>query len=149
MDRENLEVRLEREFDAPREVIFKAMTEPESIPKWWGPRGVTTIVEKMELKVGGQWRFVHTDAQGTKFVFFGEYREIAAPEKIVDTFEFEPFAGHVIVETVTLEDLGGRTKVRTVSKYPSIQDLDGMVKSGMETGAVESWERLAELVEKK
>lgn len=148
VDREALEVRLIRVYDAPRAKVWAACTDPEQIPHWWGPAQYETTVDKLELKVGGVWRFVHCDAQGNEFAFRGEYLEIAAPERVVNTFEFEQMPGHVVTETATFEELpDGKTRLTAVSKYANIQDLDGMVASGMEGGAVESRERLGTLVE--
>jgi uncharacterized protein YndB with AHSA1/START domain len=146
VDKENLQVKMGYTFDAPREIVWKSYTDPKLIPQWWGPRYLTTTVEEMDLKVGGKWRFIQTDPEGNKYVFYGEYKEIDPPSKAVQTFEYEPFAGHVIVETLTLEEVDGKTKMTTVSQFANIQDLEGMIQSGMETGAVEGVERMAELV---
>jgi uncharacterized protein YndB with AHSA1/START domain len=146
--REELKVIIDRIFDAPREAVWKTLTDPDAIPQWWGPRNQTTTVDKMDVRVGGAWRYVSRDEGGNEYAFHGVYREINSPKLLSDTFNFEGLPpGHELVETVTLEDLGGRTKMTTVSRYANIEDLDGMVASGMESGAVESWERLAELVE--
>ena len=149
VDRDNLQVVLEREFDAPRDLIWKTMTDKKLIPKWWGPSQFDTIVDKMDFKVGGQWRFVHKGKDGQVFAFHGVYKQIDEPNIISDTFNFEGIpAGHELVETALLEDLGnGKTKVTSTSVFQNIEDLEGMVGSGMESGAVETWERLAELVE--
>src|SRR5574339_257992 len=88
------EVVLTRLFDAPRELVFRAHTDPELIPQWWGLRSNTTIVEELELRPGGAWRFVQRDAKGNEFAFHGEYREVMAPERLVNTFEFEGVPGH-------------------------------------------------------
>lgn len=112
-----------------------------------GPRKYKTTVDKMEVKVGGAWRFVH-EADGETYGFHGEFRELEEPARITWTFEFEGMPGHVIVETINFEDLGdGSTKISVVSHYDSLEDLNGMVESGMEDGAAESYDRLAELVE--
>jgi uncharacterized protein YndB with AHSA1/START domain len=148
--REELRVILERVFDAPRERVWKTVTDPKLIPLWWGPRNQTTTVDKMELRVGGSWRYVSRDGGGNEFGFHGLYREIDPPKRISDTFNFEGIPScHELVGTMTLEDLGARTRMTTVSRYANVEDLDGTVASGMEPGAVESWERLAELVENK
>jgi uncharacterized protein YndB with AHSA1/START domain len=145
----DLEILITREFDAPREVVFKAMTDPKLIPQWWGPRSDTTTVDKMDVRPGGAWRFVATGPDGSKYAFRGEYREIVPFEKIVQTFEFEPMAGHISVETATLTDLpGGRTLFTSRSVFSSKQDRDGMVQSGMESGLRETYERLDEVLAK-
>lgn len=140
------EIRMSRIFNAPRDLVFKVMTDPATVPQWWGPRATTMVVEQMDMRPGGRWRFVQRDANGGQYAFFGEYREIVAPERVVNTFEFDGFPGHVVVETLTLEDLGGRTRVTMTSAFTSTEDRDGMLQSGMEQGAVESWDRLEELI---
>jgi uncharacterized protein YndB with AHSA1/START domain len=139
------EIRTERIFNAPRERVFAAMTDPELIPKWWGPREMDTVVDVMDVRPGGQWRFVHT-APGQETAFRGTYREITPPERIVQTFEWEGMPGHVLVETATLEDLGDRTKLTTVSLFHTTEERDGMLASGMESGLSESHQRLDEVL---
>ncbi|HEY3248515.1 MAG TPA: SRPBCC family protein [bacterium] len=140
---------MERIFDAPPETIFKALTDPTAIPKWWGPRKYTTAVDKMDLRVGGAWRFVHRGEDGKEYAFHGVFKAIEPPKLISQTFNYEGFPGeHESLDTLTLEDLGGgKTKVTAVTTFATLEDLDGMVGSGMESGAVESWDRLAALVE--
>jgi uncharacterized protein YndB with AHSA1/START domain len=143
----DLEILVTREFDSPREVVFKAMTDPKLIPQWWGPRRDAITVDKMEVRPGGKWRFVATQPDGSTYAFRGEYREIVSGEKIVQTFEFEPMAGHISTETATLTDLpGGRTLFTTRSVFSSKEDRDGMVESGMESGLRETYERFDELL---
>src|SRR5437868_6821662 len=112
VDRQNLQVVITREFDAPRELVWKTMTDPKLVPKWWGPAKYETVVDKMDVKVGGQWRFVQKD-NGQEYAFSGQYKQIDPPHILSDTFNFEPIGpGHELVETAVLEDLGnGRTKV--------------------------------------
>src|SRR5579871_5754866 len=93
------EVRLTRDFDAPRDLVFKVWTDPAHIPQWWGPKYLTTVVDKMDLKTGGMWRFIQHDPQGNEFGFHGVYHAIVSPERIVNTFEFEGVPGHVVLET--------------------------------------------------
>jgi len=140
------EIVMERVFNAPRELVFKAYTDPNLIPKWWGPRRYTTTVDKMDVKVGGVWRFVQRDVAGNEYAFNGEYREIAPPKRLSYTFEFEGMPGHVLLETVTFEEHDGQTKVTVTSLFRSAEDRDGMLQSGMEQGANESQDRLAELL---
>jgi uncharacterized protein YndB with AHSA1/START domain len=142
----DLEIQVTREFDAPRDVVYKAMTDPKLIPQWWGPRSDATTVDKMEVRPGGKWRFVATGPNGS-YAFRGEYRQIVPGEKIVQTFEFEPMAGHISVETATLTDLpGGRTLFTTRSVFASKEDRDGMIQSGMESGLRETYDRLDEVL---
>jgi len=149
--KDKLEVVIEREFNAPREFIWKVVTDPEMVPKWWGPSKYETKVDKMDFRVGGEWRFLNIDKDGNAFAFHGVYKEIMPNEKVVDTFNFEPIGpGHELTETMRLTDNGnGKTKMSTTTAYPNIQDLEGMVNSGMEGGATETYERIAALVENK
>jgi uncharacterized protein YndB with AHSA1/START domain len=144
--RDALQVVMTRVFDAPRDVLFKVYTDPALYPKWWGPGNLETTVEKMENRVGGEWHVTQVDPDGNKFVFYGVCREFSPPERLVATFEYEPWAGHVSINTATFEDLGGKTRLTVISQFDSIDDLEGMVQSGMESGATEGWERLAELL---
>jgi len=140
------EIVSERVFDAPRERVFAAYTDPELIPQWWGPRGTTTIVDRMDVRPGGAWRFVNRDSNGDETGFRGTYREVTPPERIVQTFEWEGMPGHVLVETATFEDLGGRTKATATSLFHTSEERDGMLASGMERGLTETHDRLDELL---
>jgi uncharacterized protein YndB with AHSA1/START domain len=145
------EITITREFDAPRELVFKAMTDPALIPQWWGPRYLTTEIDKLDARPGGQWRYIQRNAEGNEFAFHGVYHEVLAPERIIDTFEFEglPESGHVALETMKLEALpGGRTRFTTKSVFQSLADRDGMLQSGMESGMNDGYDRLDELLEK-
>ncbi len=142
----DLEIAMTRVFDAPRDLVFKAYTDPEMVAQWWGLRTSTTAVEQLDVRPGGQWRFVQREADGAELAFFGEYREVTPPERLVNTFEFEPMPGHVIVDTATFEDVDGKTKLTVTSLFQSVEDRDGMLASGMEGGANESWDQLAELL---
>jgi uncharacterized protein YndB with AHSA1/START domain len=138
---------LSREFDAPRELVFEAFTRPEHLARWWGPRGSTVHIDQHDVRPGGRWRFISRDSDGNEFVFRGEIREVVPPERIVQTFEFEPMPGHISVETLRLEDLGGRTRITVTSQFDSVEDRDGVLQSGMEKGAAESYDRLAEYLQ--
>jgi uncharacterized protein YndB with AHSA1/START domain len=141
------EAELTRIFDAPRELLFRTMMDPELIPQWWGPRKYTTAVDKMEPRVGGKYRFVNRAADGGEHWFNGEYKEIVPNERVVQTFEYEPLAGHISVDTMTLEDLGdGRTLMRVRSRFATKEDAEGMLQSGMEEGARETYDRLEEIL---
>lgn len=147
VQREELAFTMSRVFDTPRELVWKVCSDPELIPKWWGPRYLTTTVDKMELKVGGVWRYIQKDAEGNEYAFNGVYKEVLPPERMVYTFEFEPMAGHVSTDTITLEELpDGKTKITTRTTFETIEDLEGMLQSGMEGGAVETWDRLEEVL---
>jgi uncharacterized protein YndB with AHSA1/START domain len=140
------EIRMSRVFNAPRDIVFKALTDPKLIAQWWGLRSTTTIIDKFDLRVGGAWRFVERSPDGSEDAFRGEFREIVPPERVVQTFEYEGMPGHIVVESMTLEELGGKTRVTTISLFDSREDRDGMLSSGMEVGANESWDRLEELL---
>jgi uncharacterized protein YndB with AHSA1/START domain len=143
------EVIITREFDAPRELVFRAFTDPKLYVQWLGPRSLTMRLEKFEPTSGGGWRYVHKDKDGNEFGFHGVIHEVLAPERIIDTFEFEglPEKGHVSLQTAKFEELpGGRTRVTAQAVFQSVADRDGMVQSGMEQGVVESHERLDELL---
>ena len=135
------EIHVERIFNAPRERVWRAMTEPELLAQWWG-RGNKLVIEKHEMERGGHWRFVeHTDHGA--FGFEGRFREIVPPERLVLTFEFDGMPGHVVVNFMTLEDLGdGRTKLIAESLFLTKEDRDGMMSSGMEQGMNESYAAL-------
>ena len=135
------EIHVERIFNAPRERVWRAMTEPELLAQWWG-RGNKLVIEKHEMERGGHWRFVeHTDHGA--FGFEGGFREIVPPERLVLTFEFDGMPGHVVVNFMTLEDLGdGRTKLIAESLFLTKEDRDGMMSSGLEQGMNESYAAL-------
>ena len=142
------EIHIERVFDAPRDRVFAVYTDPELIPEWWGPKGTRAVVDQMEVKSGGSWRFVIHNSDGSETGFRGTYREITPPERIVQTFEWEGMPGHMSVETATFEDLGERTKVTTTSIFHTTEERDGMLGSGMEGGMNETYARLDELLAK-
>ena len=143
----DLEIVMTRVFDAPLELVFRAYTDPELIPRWWGPRGTTTTVDKMDVRVGGAWRYLNQGPDGNEYAFNGEYREIAPPERLVSTFEFEGMPGHVVLDTATFEEQDGKTTLTTTSRFQTVEERDGMLESGMEAGAAETMDRLAELLE--
>lgn len=137
-----------REFEAPRELVFRAYTEAELYEQWVGPNDLTMTVEKMEAVDGGSYRFVH-ERGGHKYTFHGVYHEVLAPERIIGTFEFDglPEKGHVIMGTTKFENLpGGRSRLVHQSVFQSVADRDGMVQSGMERGVTEGYEKLDDLL---
>jgi uncharacterized protein YndB with AHSA1/START domain len=140
------EIHIERVFDAPRDRVFAVYTDPELIPAWWGPRDTTAVVDQMDVRAGGSWRFVVHSSDGSETGFRGTYREVTPPERIVQTFEWEGMPGHVSVETATFEDLGDRTRVITTSVFHTTEERDGMLGSGMEGGLNETYARLDELL---
>jgi uncharacterized protein YndB with AHSA1/START domain len=140
------EIVMTRVFDAPRDLVFKAMMDPNAITKWWGPRDHWTKVDKMDVRPGGAWRFINGDSSGNEYGFQGFYHLIDAPTKVVETYEFEGAPGHVGLVTMTLEEVDGKTKLVEQSLFPSVEDRDAVVQSGMEKGATETMDRLAELL---
>ncbi|HEX9494134.1 MAG TPA: SRPBCC family protein [Candidatus Limnocylindria bacterium] len=140
------ELLITREFDAPRDLVFKAMTDPALVARWWGPRKYRTVVDTMDARPGGKWRMRNIGADGGEHAFRGEFRELVPPERIVWTFEYEPLPGHISVETMTLTERDGRTLLTVHDVFSSKEDLEGMVNSGMESGARESYERLDEIL---
>jgi uncharacterized protein YndB with AHSA1/START domain len=136
-----------RVFDAPRELVFKAYTDPQAISQWWGPRGSTTTVDKMDVKPGGIWRFINRDQDGGEYPFNGVFQDITPPDLLSYTFEWEGLPGHIVFETVTFEEHDGKTTVTATALFDSVEDRDGMLSSGMESGARESWGRLTEYLQ--
>jgi uncharacterized protein YndB with AHSA1/START domain len=143
------EIHVERYFEAPRDRVFDAYTNPELIPQWWGPYGTTTIVEELDAKTGGFWRFVSRDADGSEIVFRGVFREVSPPQRISQTFEWDGVPGYVSVDTSEFEDLGDRTRVTSTSIFYTTEERDGMIESGMEKGMNETFNRLDELLAKQ
>jgi uncharacterized protein YndB with AHSA1/START domain len=149
VNREAKTITMSRVFDAPRELVWTVCTSPEYIPEWWGPRRMTTVVDRMDLQVGGAWRYIQTDPKGNEYAFNGVYKAVQAPERLTYTFEFEPMAGHISTETIVFEALPeGRTRVTATTVYGTIGDLEGVLQSGMEGGAVETWDRLEALLKR-
>jgi uncharacterized protein YndB with AHSA1/START domain len=135
------EIRIERVFNAPRERVWRAMTDPTLAAQWWG-RGNKLVIERDEVVRGGHWRYVEHGPDGVHG-FEGRYREVVAPERVVRTFEWDGMPGYVAVETATLEDLGdGRTRLVSVSLFHTTAERDGMLGSGMEGGVNESYAAL-------
>jgi uncharacterized protein YndB with AHSA1/START domain len=138
-----------REFEAPRELVFKAHVDPKLFVQWLGPREITMRLDKFEAKTGGMWRYVSKDPNGTEFGFHGVNHEVTAPERIISTFEYEglPEKGHVVLQTTRFETLpDGRSRITTQALFQTVADRDGMVQSGMERGVNDSMDRLEELL---
>ena len=141
------EIIITRDFDAPRELVFKAFTDPKLVSQWLGPREYSTTVDKMEARPGGLWRFVQRNEKGDEFAFHGVHHDVVAPERIVATFEFEGIPGHVLLQTVRFEPLGQKTRLVEQLLFQSVADRDGMVASGMQRGSDDSMDRMAEILE--
>lgn len=142
------EIIITRAFNAPRRRVFAAYTDPALIPQWWGPRRSTTVVDRMEVKKGGVWRYVQRSAEGEEFAFNGVFHEIASPERLINTFEFEGQPGNVGLVLTTFEEQDGQTILNEKSIFPSVEDRDGVVASGMESGAIETMDRFEEILTK-
>lgn len=134
-------IHIERIFDAPRAQVWRALTDPDLVVRWWGPDGATTTVDRWEVVAGADWRMVVT-SHGVDQGFRGTFREVSAPERISRSFEWEGMPGHVAIETMTLEDLGERTRLVVDSTFHFGEERDGMLASGMERGTKDIYIRL-------
>ena len=141
------EIRMSRLFDAPRSLVFEAMTKPEHVKEWWGRlgEGYSVPVCEIDLRVGGAWRFVNRHPQG-EAAFRGVYQEITPPSRLVFTEVFEEFPDTVSVVTTEFTDEGGKTRMTATVRYPSIEVRDMVLGSGMARGAGVSYDRLEDLV---
>lgn len=140
------EIVMTRDFDAPRELVFEAHTSCEHLSNWWGPRRYEIAGCELDFRPGGAWRILHR-AEGEEHAFYGEYRDIVRPERIVWTFEWGGMPGHVSVETLTLEEQDGKTRLTARSVFDTVEDRDGMLATGAAEGAAETWDRLDEYLE--
>lgn len=145
-----LDLTITREFDAPPDLVYRAHTDPDLFVQWLGPRDLETRLETFEPESGGRWRYISIDKDGNEYGFHGVFHEVS-PTRLIQTFEFEglPEAGHVVLDAMQLEELSGRrTRLTIHSIYLSVEDRDGMVQAGMESGVVDGYERLDELLER-
>ena len=141
-------VDITREFDAPLELVRRAWTDPDLVKQWLGPRKYEMVIEHWEPRAGGAYRYIHRDEAGNEFGFHGVFHS-NDPDNMVQTFEFEGLPGHVSLDKLALEDIGGgRTRAQIHSVYQSLEDRDGMVQAGMGDGVNEGFERLDELLAK-
>jgi uncharacterized protein YndB with AHSA1/START domain len=145
---EGTDLVFERTFDAPREKVWQAFTDPEIVPKWWGPHGTTTIVEEMDVRPGGKWRYVSSAPDREDVAFYGEYLEVRPPERFKWTFLFdvEGLGEQGGPETHSFEDIDGKTKVISRGHFGSVEAIEGALASGMVGGALETWDRLEALL---
>lgn len=139
-------IHIAREFDAPRHLVFEAMSKPEFIARWWGPLGTTLTTCEMDFRVGGRWRFVLRGPNGAESGFGGVYREIVAPQRIVQTFVFDPFPDAEAVETMSLTEHNGRTRYEVLVVHKNLTYRDGHVNAGMEGGLRQTLDRLEGVV---
>lgn len=140
------EIILKRAFDAPIDLVFEATTRPEHVSRWWGPRNTHLTVCEIDLRVGGSWRYVIAEPNGQEIGFHGVYREIDAPNRIVHTEIFDPYPDTEAIVTVLFTEENGITTITSTSLYPTEEIRDMVVQSGMEGGARETYDRLAELL---
>lgn len=138
---------ISRIFDAPPELIFRVITNPELLPQWWGPENYQTIVEKMDVRFGGSYRYIQRDEQGNEHAFRGVYHEVN-PERLVCTMEYENQPGHILLETVRLEPYEGGTRVTIQDLFQTVEDRDAWFQAGGEEGGMETMNRLEALLEK-
>lgn len=137
---------IEREFDYPVELVFRAHRDPELIRRWLGPRGYEMDIDHYDFSTGGGYRYVHR-ANGEEYAFNGVFHVVRENEFAIQTFEFEGFPDVVSIESIRFEELpGGRTRVHAHAVYPTLEARDGMVSSGMEKGLTEGYEQLDEVL---
>ena len=141
------EVFIKKTIHAPREIVFKTVTDPLQIPDWWGPSRFTTQVINMMVMPGGKWRFLQRDKQGREYGFHGVYHEVVIPERLVYTSEYEAMPGHVTLNIDTFEQQGGKTIINTRVIFPSVEDRDQMLQWEMEEGTNAMTTRLNELLQ--
>lgn len=142
------EIVIRRAFKAPRELVFTMWTNPEYLPQWWGPSELTTIVDSLDARRGGIWRYIHRDAEGNEYIHNGVFHEVAAPSRLINTYEFESYPGVVGLVTVTFEEEAGQTVLTETTLYPSVEVRDGVLQSGMSEGVYELMDRFEDLLEK-
>lgn len=138
------EIAMTREFDAPPGRLFRAYTDPEIIPQWWGLRELTTVVDELDVQPGGTWRYIQKDPEGAEYVFHGEYREVVPSERLVSTFEVDGMPGVVMVDTTRFEDIKSGTRLTATYSFDTAEQRDTLLESGLEGGANDLWDRLGE-----
>jgi uncharacterized protein YndB with AHSA1/START domain len=143
VERDRSLVSITREFDAPVDLVVRAHLDPDLLAEWWGPRGVDIVVELWEVRDGGRWRVLHRDADGD-FTFFGVFHGTPSADGIVQTFQYD--GAPPSLQTLTFEEHGGRTTVRTTAAYLSVESRDAMVEAGMQRGVHEGYAKLEELL---
>ncbi len=137
---------IERWFDAPRDLVWKATTTAQLVKRWWAPSFTTMVSCEMDVRVGGKWRFALRSSQGDEVVFSGEYLELAPPSRLVQTWRYEPIGARGAVETAVYTAEGNRTKLTLEAVYPNMFMRDGAFNSGMEKGVHDTHRQLEELI---
>lgn len=138
------EILMRCSFNAPRQLVFDAFTKPEHLANWWGPHGTSLSACELDLRAGGKWRMVIRDASGEENAFGGAILEVTPPERFMWTFGWEGMPGQEGPEEMIFEEAGGKTTVTARSTFPDKETRDAVLQSGMEEGAAQSYERLAE-----
>jgi uncharacterized protein YndB with AHSA1/START domain len=142
------EVIITQVFDAPRDLVWKALTDPEFMPQWGGPKEYAITIDKMDVRSGGEWRYIQRGPDGSESAFHGVFKTVTPPERYICAWEWEGMPGQAALETATLEEQDGTTKVTLAEEFQSVEDRDRALQSGIIDGAIESGDRLAELLEK-
>jgi uncharacterized protein YndB with AHSA1/START domain len=137
-----------REFQAPRDLVFRAFTEPDLLVQWLGPGKYEMIIDTYDVRAGGSWRYLHRDGDGNEYGFHGVFHGDPSPDGFVQTFEFEGAPGHVSLDKLVLEERDGRTIVHTHSVYQSLEARNAMVESGMAEGMDSGFNKLDLLLER-
>ncbi|MBA2718185.1 MAG: SRPBCC family protein [Chloroflexi bacterium] len=137
-----------REFEAPRDLVFRAFTEPDLLVQWLGPGKYEMVIDTYDVRAGGSWRYIHRDGDGNEYGFHGVFHGDPSPDGFVQTFEFEGAPGHVSLDKLSLEEREGKTTVHTHSVYQSLEARNAMVESGMAEGMNEGFNRLDALLER-
>jgi uncharacterized protein YndB with AHSA1/START domain len=146
VDKDRPAVMMKRRFDAPRRLVFEAMTRPEHVKRWYGLHGTTVPVCEIDLRVGGAYRIVNRDPQGNEYGFKGVYREIDPPSRVVYTWIFEPMPDKVSVVTDEYEERDGKTTLTSTTLFNSFEERDGFLATGAAGGAEQTFDRLEELL---
>src|SRR4051812_29256137 len=139
-------IEIEREFDAPKELVYRAYADPALVTQWLGPRKYEMVLDHWDMRAGGGYRYVHRDDQGNAFAFHGVFHSVDV-DNMVQTFEFEGVPGHVSLDTQVIEDLGnGRSRLKGHTVFQSVADRDQMAEAGMASGVEDGYNRLDELL---
>lgn len=141
-------ITITREFDAPRELVFRAHVDPDLLVQWLGPRELTMTVDRYEARDGGTYRYIHRNSEGTEFGFRGVFHGDPTPDGLVQTFEFDGAPGHVSLNLITFTQHGDRTELRTVASFTSVADRDAILDADMSRGVRDGHDRLEELLAK-
>jgi uncharacterized protein YndB with AHSA1/START domain len=139
-------VDITREFDAPRDLVFRAWTDPSLLKQWLGPENYEMIIDQYDVRAGGSYRYIHRDPEGNEYAFRGVFHNDPSPDSFVQTFEFEGAPGHVSLDALTLEERDGRTISHTHSVFQSVEARDAMIENGMADGVNQGFVRLDDLL---